>query len=109
METTSPDRAPARRRVREIHVRGIRSRRFLGYRVTVAPTSGLPPQTQFVKLPPAGPASVLFIYPMKALRAWIVEAGTLRRSAGCPVRIAQASPALACRSGPECRPGCAPR
>src|SRR4029453_596719 len=61
---------------KEIEVRGIRPRRFFGYRVTVAPTSGLPPQTQFVKLPPAGPASVLFIYPMKALRASVVEAGT---------------------------------
>jgi Neuraminidase-like domain/Salmonella virulence plasmid 28.1kDa A protein len=75
------------RRTRErMHYRGVHAtadirlargarRRARGYRVTIRPRGGLPPQSQILRVAPNGVAAVLFVYPMRALRRAAEEQG----------------------------------
>ena len=52
----------------EIAVSGPRVARARWYRVTVTPRAGLPPQSQVIRVPRQGRASIVFVYPTRALR-----------------------------------------
>ena len=60
----------------EIRVSGPRFGRWRGYRVTITPTSGLPPQSQFVRVPPTGVASLVFAYRTGVVRRALAENDT---------------------------------